>query len=164
MLKKYDIKRLFGHNREDIVDKKYGKDRPVLILVDSDGNPKQTIIGVKITGTERPEYYKIKQWREAGLTKPSYIDFEFKMPYLAEEIEEAETVWHLTEKDIQSIQSQQLDASAYRKRQKKNLNRINRKRESITESKLAGIDTKELSAIIDKAKQNKESYFDDGVS
>lgn len=136
-MKKYDIKRLFANNEEDIVDKKDGKDRPVLILVDSDGSPDQTILGVKITGTKRPEYYKIKKWKEAGLNKPSYINFGFKMPYLAKEIERSDTIGHLSEEDINTIKSQQLDTNAYRRQQKKRLVRQNNKQNSSFTQSLA---------------------------
>ena len=50
------------------------KRRPVVIL----GQQELSVIALKITGTERPEY-KIINWSESGLYKQSYIDCSAKL-------------------------------------------------------------------------------------
>lgn len=72
-MEKFDIYDLdFIYQEDKLKENPRTKNRPVLIL----GND-ILIPVVKITGTERsdPKVYKINKWKEAGLDKPSYIDF-----------------------------------------------------------------------------------------
>lgn len=129
-MERYDIVKLFVRYEEDVASKKpNGKKRPVLLLIDN-SDTSGTTTGVKITHVQRPTEYKIKRWKEAGLTTPSYIDFGFKFPVEKSILANAEKLGKLTEEDINTIKSQQLDATAYRRQQKKRLVRQNNKQNS----------------------------------
>ena len=90
------FEKLLGINKEH-------KCRPCLVILLKSID---TWVYHPITSTKRPQHYEIKNWKEAGLTKPSYLVKEIERPITPEIMTGMTKIGKLSEYDIQRIKSQ----------------------------------------------------------
>ena len=107
-MRKYDIYWFRLRYEEDFMeDNPRRKERPVLVLND---NGIINIVSIaKITSQYHKNNYQIRDWKEAGLFKPCWVDFSNREIISADKLRKEDYIGHLSDYDIQRIKSQKLD-------------------------------------------------------
>lgn len=87
-------------------DTKEGKYRPCIIKDVGDGT---VVIMAMVTTKSHPNQYTIRDWKEAGLSCPSYINYGVTQTITSSILTPDNYIGHLSNFDIQRIKSQQRD-------------------------------------------------------
>lgn len=162
MADKYDVYKIFvAYQEYEMTNKDVGKGRPVVVLVDSNALQSGDKITVaQVTTKPREGLYRVKNYADAGFTRPSYIDFSRKILVGADDLSNGEKLGHLTDSDIQTIQSQQWESGKkhiIKKRTKPKQNSSLATNEKLIQSPSKDAFSKNVSTEIKAGKPQKQA-------
>lgn len=124
-MEKYEIYRVnMDYVQDKFMNNVRTKNRPGLITKIYDN---RIVLVAMVTTKNHPNQYEIRDWKEAGLDRKSYVNFGVVQDFDSGEI--GEYVGKLSDFDIQRIKSQRWDESLM-----KNINQNNNKESEIKES------------------------------
>lgn len=108
----FEIYSLFFVYDENLLDGSAGKERPCLVVK---SNYLDKELFYPITSTKRDKHYEIRDWKQAGLTKPSYLIYDKYRDLQAIGTPKFTYVGKLSDYDIQRIKSERLLSESVRK-------------------------------------------------
>lgn len=105
MMEDFEIYSAFFVYDENLLDGSKGKERPCLVVKSSYLDKE---VFYPITGTKRDKHYEIRDWKQAGLKKPSYLVYDKSRDLQALGNPTLTYVGRLSDYDIQRIKSERL--------------------------------------------------------